>query len=68
MILEQLPNKEKFCAKEAAEILGVSVSTLAVYRTQRAGKKNPAPRHEKVAGRIFYKAEDLKDWLNKEFT
>jgi hypothetical protein len=67
MLLENLPHKKKFAPKEAADILGVSVSTLAVYRTQRAGK-NPAPRYEKIAGRIFYRSEDLKEWLNKEFT
>jgi hypothetical protein len=67
MLLENLPNKPRFCAKEAADILGVSVSTLAVYRTQRAGK-NPTPKFEKIAGRIFYRSEDLKEWLNKEFT
>jgi excisionase family DNA binding protein len=43
---------------EVAEVTGLSVHTLAVWRT-----KNEGPRYVKVGRFVRYRSEDLDAWL-----
>ena len=46
--------------REVAEFAGLSVHTLAVWRT-----KNEGPRYIKAGRFVRYKSEDLDTWLAK---
>ena len=48
----------RLAAKEAAKYLGLSEKTLAQMRSQGRG-----PRYVKRAGRVFYRIEDLREWI-----
>lgn len=57
--LEELKQKKLLTAKEAAELYGVSESTLSKRRSQ--GK---APVWYKVGGSVRYRHEDMEKFLN----
>lgn len=51
--------------KEAAAILGVSVSFLRKSRSEGARKgRTPAPPFVCVGGRRYYRAADLRVWVD----
>jgi predicted DNA-binding transcriptional regulator AlpA len=45
---------------EVAEMLRVSVKTLANWRNWKTG-----PAYKKFGNRIFYRQSDIKDWERK---
>ena len=54
-------NQNLLAPKQAAEYLGISEGTLAVWRTN---KTYPIP-YIKVGNRIRYRQEDLEKWLDE---
>lgn len=57
MSLSIFPNR--LTSKQAAEILGVSIDTLAVWRCT---KRYPLP-YVKIGRKVFYRAEDLENFI-----
>lgn len=57
--LEELKQKKVLTAKEAAELYGVSESTLAKRRM-----RGEAPAWHKVGGSVRYRHDDLENFLN----
>lgn len=57
--------KPYFCAKEVADLLDISESMLAMYRSQRANK-GQVPKHKKIGKRIQYKRSDLEEWIRQQ--
>jgi hypothetical protein len=47
-----------YTTEQAAEFLGYAPGTLENWRLTNTG-----PRYLKPAGKVFYKKEDLVDWL-----
>lgn len=58
MSVVMFPNRMK--PKEAAEFLGVSEDTLAVWRCT---KRYPLP-YVKIGRKVFYRAEDLQNFID----
>lgn len=52
--------KKLISPKELAEYLGISINSLAVWRTN---KTYPIP-YIKVGGKIRYDLDDINQWLN----
>jgi excisionase family DNA binding protein len=48
--------------KQAAEVLGCSVSTLYDWRTDRKG-----PKGARIGGRVMYRESDLEAWIEAQF-
>lgn len=48
---------------EAAEALGVSKITLAIWRREKRG-----PRYLKIGNRVYYDPQDLDAWLESRKT
>ena len=55
--IEVLRRKESLTAAQVEILFGIPVETLRTLR-----KKGRGPQHEKVAGRIHYKPEDVRAW------
>ena len=50
--------------KQAARILGVSLSYLRKSRSEGApGNRTQAPLFVRVGGRVYYRLIDLEDWV-----
>lgn len=63
-----MPKKRTFSTEEAAEFLGVSVSTLETARSRAADRqryKGPPYLQEAKGGRVVYLLEDLEAYLAK---
>lgn len=58
---EELPNRGPLPRAEAAVYLGVPVSTLALWHTQKKG-----PHSFKMGRRRFYLQSDLDDWITEQ--
>ena len=53
--------------KESSLEIGRSESTLAKDRHYAAtGKPNRGPQHVTVGGRIYYRRQDLKNWVDNQ--
>jgi len=48
---------------KAAELLGISVNTLAAWRSNK--RIDPPLPYVKVGARVFYRRSDLSWWLNE---
>lgn len=58
---------ELYTPKEASELIGRSVSTLAKDRCSGdSAKRNNGPRHVMIGSKVFYRKEDLKSWVDAE--
>lgn len=55
--------REYLAPKEAAAIIGVTVSTLCIWRKQKRG---PNWRRTETS-RIYYPRSELEEWFNKYF-
>lgn len=49
------------CAKQAADLLGVSDATLAAWRSRRRG-----PPYVKVGRSVRYELETLREWVQRQ--
>lgn len=56
--------ERRFTPQETAQKLGVSVNTLAVWRST---KRHGLP-YVKVGGKVYYRQRDLDDWLKARTT
>jgi predicted DNA-binding transcriptional regulator AlpA len=52
--------KRNLTQAEAADLLGISGTTLAIWRCQRRG-----PAYIKLGSSVRYRLDDLIDWLNR---
>ena len=59
VVVNMLPDG-RMRADEAAKYLGHSPKTLAQWRSKGTG-----PRSVKRGGRVFYRLDDLKRWIEK---
>jgi predicted site-specific integrase-resolvase len=57
VVVKMLPDG-RMRAEEAAKYVGLSSKTLAQWRCQGKG-----PRSVKRGGRVFYRLDDLKQWI-----
>lgn len=58
-----LPLTANCCTPEkVAAMLGVTVNSLAGWRSRGGG-----PIYFKLAGRIYYREEDVLDWFNQQY-
>ena len=52
-------DKQLLTPKEFSKLVGVSVGTLAVWRTH----KNPDIPYTKLGGKVLYHIDDINDWM-----
>lgn len=64
-VLNMLIADGKLAVREyvAGDLIGISSGTLRNWRCDPNGNKGPA--YVKVGGRVVYKLEDLKTWLDE---
>jgi predicted DNA-binding transcriptional regulator AlpA len=60
-----IPDKPLVTEKQIVGLCGLSASKLRVYRTARHND-GKVPKSIKIKGRVYYRAEDLVDWIKAQ--
>lgn len=60
-----IPNRSLVTEKQIVGLCGLSAAKLRVYRTARHND-GKVPPSIKIGGRVFYRQEDLVDWVKKQ--
>lgn len=55
-------NADRMTTAQAADYLGLKVSTLESWRSEA---RDDAPPYMKLGGRVFYRQSTLDEWIEK---